>query len=150
MVIVHRNMALADLQLVGQTTKWGRSISPDVSMRSGMFWSFANLNTFSSLATTPSGLICRTYQIQQLYANLCTVRKQNKIVCVAMFPVFLLARMIKPRFFFLEYARELHIIALRRGKGQNSQVTHTTTHPRHTPPPQPLGGSQFEKKVTCR
>ena len=46
---------------------------------------------------------------------------------------------------FLEYAGELHIIALRRGKGQNSQVTHTTTHPRHTPPPQPLGGSQFEK-----
>jgi len=46
---------------------------------------------------------------------------------------------------FLEYAGELHIIALRRGKGQNSQVTHTTTHPRHMPPPQPMGGSQFEK-----
>ena len=26
----------------------------------------------------------------------------------------------------------------KRKKGQNSQSTHTTTHPRHTPPPQPL------------
>ena len=47
-------------------------------------------------------------------------------------------------FFSLEYAGELHIIALRKGKDQNSQVTHTTTHPRHTPPPQPLGGSLFD------
>jgi len=41
--------------------------------------------------------------------------------------------------FFLEYAGELHIIALRRGKGQNSQVTHTTTHPRHATTPAPGG-----------
>ena len=40
---------------------------------------------------------------------------------------------------FLEYAGELHIIALRRGKGQNSQVTHTTTHPRHATTPAPGG-----------
>jgi hypothetical protein len=33
-------------------------------------------------------------------------------------------------FFFLEYAGELHIIALREGKGQNSLTTHTT----HTTP----------------